>query len=82
MTREHGMAAALNGMALHGGTIAFGGTFLMFNDYMKPAYRLAHLMGVQSIFVFTHDSGKATSTTSSKSFWKSGSIAPTSPACA
>ena len=54
--REHGMAAALNGMALHGGVIAFGGTFLMFNDYMKPAYRLAHLMGVQSIFVFTHDS--------------------------
>ena len=54
--REHGMAAALNGMALHGGTIAFGATFFMFNDYMKPAYRLAHLMGLQSIFVFTHDS--------------------------
>lgn len=54
--REHGMAAALNGMALHGGVIPFGGTFLMFNDYMKPAYRLAHLMGLQSIFVFTHDS--------------------------
>jgi transketolase len=54
--REHGMAAALNGMALHGGVIPFGGTFLMFNDYMKPAFRLAHLMGVQSIFVFTHDS--------------------------
>jgi transketolase len=54
--REHGMAAALNGMALHGGSIAFGGTFLMFNDYMKPAYRLAHLMGIQSIFIFTHDS--------------------------
>lgn len=54
--REHGMAASLNGIALHGGSIAFGGTFLMFNDYMKPAYRLAHLMGVQSIFVFTHDS--------------------------
>ena len=54
--REHAMAAALNGMALHGGVIPFGGTFLMFNDYMKPAYRLAHLMGVQSIFVFTHDS--------------------------
>jgi transketolase len=50
------MAAALNGMALHGGVIPFGGTFLMFNDYMKPAFRLAHLMGVQSIFVFTHDS--------------------------
>jgi transketolase len=54
--REHAMAAALNGMALHGGVIPFGGTFLIFNDYMKPAYRLAHLMGVQSIFVFTHDS--------------------------
>ena len=54
--REHGMAAALNGMALHGGVIPFGATFLMFNDYMKPAYRLAHLMGVQSIFVYTHDS--------------------------
>jgi transketolase len=54
--REHGMAAALNGMALHGGSIAFGGTFLMFNDYMKPAYRLAHLMSIQSIFIFTHDS--------------------------
>ena len=54
--REHAMAAALNGMAVHGGVIPFGGTFLMFNDYMKPAFRLAHLMGVQSIFVFTHDS--------------------------
>jgi transketolase len=54
--REHGMAAALNGMALHGGVIPFGATFLMFNDYMKPAWRLAHLMGIQSIFVFTHDS--------------------------
>ncbi len=54
--REHGMAAAVNGMALHGGLIPFGGTFLIFYDYMKPAYRLAHLMGVQSIFVFTHDS--------------------------
>ena len=50
------MAAALNGMALHGGIIPFGATFLMFNDYMKPAYRLAHLMGIQSIFVYTHDS--------------------------
>ncbi len=54
--REHGMAAALNGMALHGGVIPFGATFMMFNDYMKPAFRLAHLMGVQSIFVYTHDS--------------------------
>ncbi len=54
--REHAMAAAMNGMALHGGIIPFGGTFMMFNDYMKPAFRLAHLMGVQSIFIFTHDS--------------------------
>ena len=54
--REHGMGAELNGLALHGGVIPFGATFLMFNDYMKPAYRLAHLMGVQSIFVYTHDS--------------------------
>ncbi len=54
--REHAMAAAMNGMALHGGVIPFGGTFMMFNDYMKPAFRLAHLMGVQSIFIFTHDS--------------------------
>jgi transketolase len=54
--REHGMGAALNGMALHGGVIPFGGTFLMFADYMKPSLRLAHLMGIQSIFVFTHDS--------------------------
>ncbi|HVM33241.1 MAG TPA: transketolase [bacterium] len=54
--REHGMGAELNGMALHGGVLPFGATFLMFNDYMKPAYRLAHLMGVQSIFVYTHDS--------------------------
>jgi transketolase len=54
--REHAMAAALNGMALYGGVIPFGGTFLIFADYMKPALRLAHLMRLPSVFVFTHDS--------------------------
>jgi transketolase len=54
--REHAMGAALNGMALHGGVRPFGGTFLIFSDYMRPAVRLASLMGVPSIFVYTHDS--------------------------
>lgn len=54
--REHAMAAAINGMNLHGGTRAFGGTFLVFSDYMRPALRLAALMEVPSIFVFSHDS--------------------------
>jgi transketolase len=54
--REHGMAAAMNGMALHGGVIPFGGTFLIFTDYMKPALRLSHLMKQQVIYVMTHDS--------------------------
>ncbi len=54
--REHGMAAAMNGMALHGGTIPYGGTFLTFADYCRPSIRLAALMGVRSIFVMTHDS--------------------------
>jgi transketolase len=54
--REHGMAAAMNGMALHGGVIPVGGTFLVFSDYCRPAVRLASLMGIRSIFVFTHDS--------------------------
>jgi len=54
--REHAMGAALNGMALHGGVVPYGATFLMFHDYMRPAVRLAALMGVGSIFVFTHDS--------------------------
>jgi transketolase len=54
--REHGMAAAMNGMALHGGIIPVGGTFLVFSDYCRPAIRLASLMGIRSIFVFTHDS--------------------------
>lgn len=54
--REHAMGAALNGMALHGGVRPFGGTFLIFSDYMRPAIRLAALMQVPSIFVFTHDS--------------------------
>ena len=54
--REHGMAAAMNGMALHGGIIPYGGTFLVFSDYMRPAIRLAALMGIRVIFVMTHDS--------------------------
>ena len=54
--REHAMAAALNGMALYGGVIAYGGTFLIFSDYMRPAIRLAALSHLPSIFVFTHDS--------------------------
>ncbi len=54
--REHGMAAALNGMALHGGLIPFGGTFFVFTDYCRPSIRLAALMKTPSIFVMTHDS--------------------------
>lgn len=54
--REHGMAAAMNGMALHGGVRPYGGTFLIFSDYMRPSVRLAALMHAPSIFVFTHDS--------------------------
>ena len=54
--REHGMAAAMNGMALHGGVIPYGGTFLVFSDYCRPSIRLAALMGVRTIFVMTHDS--------------------------
>ena len=54
--REHAMAAILNGIALHGPTKAYGGTFLIFSDYMRPAVRLAALMNVPSRFVWTHDS--------------------------
>jgi len=54
--REHGMAAAMNGMALHGGLLPYGGTFFTFSDYMRPALRLAALMRVHAIFIFTHDS--------------------------
>jgi transketolase len=54
--REHGMAAAMNGMALHGGVIPYAGTFLVFADYARPAIRLAALMGVRVIHVMTHDS--------------------------
>ncbi len=54
--REHGMAAAMNGMARHGGIIPYGGTFLVFSDYMRPAIRLAALMGTRAIYVLTHDS--------------------------
>ncbi len=54
--REHGMAAAMNGLALHGGIIPYSGTFLVFSDYSRPAIRLAALMGTQAIHVLTHDS--------------------------
>src|SRR5690606_22050788 len=54
--REHGMGAILNGIALHGLTRPYGGTFLTFSDYMRAAVRLAALMGAPSTFVWTHDS--------------------------
>ena len=54
--REHGMGAILNGIALHGGTRPYGGTFLVFSDYMRPAVRLAALMKLPVIYVWTHDS--------------------------
>ncbi len=54
--REHGMAGIMNGMALHGGVIPYGGTFFCFSDFMRPAIRLAALSGAHTIFVFTHDS--------------------------
>ncbi len=54
--REFGMAAALNGMALHGGVIPYSGTFLVFSDYSRPAIRLGALMGARAIHVMTHDS--------------------------
>ena len=54
--REHGMAAAMNGMALHGGIIPYSGTFLVFSDYCRPAIRLGALMGQRVIYVMTHDS--------------------------
>jgi len=54
--REHGMAAAMNGMALHGGFIPYSGTFLTFTDYCRPSIRLSALMGIRVIYVMTHDS--------------------------
>ena len=54
--REHGMAACMNGLALHGGFIPYGGTFLVFSDYARPALRLAAIMKAQVIYVMTHDS--------------------------
>jgi transketolase len=54
--REHGMGAILNGIALHGGTRPYGGTFLVFSDYMRPAVRLAAMMGLPVTYVWTHDS--------------------------
>ena len=54
--REHGMGTVLNGISLHGGFIPFGGTFLVFADFLRPTIRMAALMGIQAIFVLTHDS--------------------------
>ena len=54
--REHGMAAAMNGMALHGGIVPYGGTFLTFTDYCRPSIRLSALMGIRVVYVMTHDS--------------------------
>jgi transketolase len=54
--REHAMGAIINGITLHGGTRAYGGTFLVFSDYMRPPVRLSALMQIPSIFVWTHDS--------------------------
>ncbi|BBK39436.1 transketolase [Allostella sp. ATCC 35155] len=54
--REFGMAAAMNGLALHGGIVPYGGTFLVFTDYARPAIRLSALMGARVIYVMTHDS--------------------------
>ena len=57
--REFGMAAAMNGMALHGGVIPYGGTFLVFTDYARPAIRLSALQQAKVIYVMTHDSDRA-----------------------
>ena len=54
--REHGMGAVMNGLALHGGCVPYGGTFLVFTDYCRPSIRLSALMGVRAIYVMTHDS--------------------------
>jgi len=54
--REHGMAAAMNGLALHGGMVPYGATFLVFTDYCRPAIRLSALMGLRVVYVMTHDS--------------------------
>ncbi|WP_142847285.1 transketolase [Telmatospirillum sp. J64-1] len=54
--REHGMAAAMNGLALHGGFVPYGGTFFVFSDYLRPALRMSALMGQRVLYVLTHDS--------------------------
>ena len=54
--REHGMGAAMNGMAMHGGVVPFGGTFFVFSDYMRPSVRLAAIMGAKVVFCWSHDS--------------------------
>jgi len=54
--REHGMAAAMNGLAVHGGVLPYGGTFLVFSDYCRPSIRLSAIMQIRVVYVFTHDS--------------------------
>lgn len=54
--REHAMGAIMNGLALHGGVIPYGGTFFVFSDYVRPSIRLAALMGLRVVYVLTHDS--------------------------
>ncbi|XMO95424.1 transketolase [Hyphococcus formosus] len=54
--REHGMAAAMNGLALHGGVVPYAGTFMVFTDYCRPSIRLSALMGIRVVYVMTHDS--------------------------
>ncbi|MCP4248254.1 MAG: transketolase, partial [bacterium] len=54
--REHGMGAVMNGLALHGGIRPYGGTFLVFSDYMRPSIRLAAMMGLPAIYLYSHDS--------------------------
>ncbi len=74
--REHGMAAMMNGMALHGGLIPYGGTFLTFADYCRPSIRLAALMRQRVVFVMTHDSISASARTG-----RPTSRSSMSPAC-
>ena len=70
--REHGMAAAMNGLALHGGCMPYGGTFLCFADYARGAMRLSALMGAQVTYVMTHDSiwARTAPPTSRSSMWR------------
>ena len=72
--REHGMGSILNGMALHGGLLPYGSTFLIFSDYMRPAIRLAALMKLHVIYIFTHDSIASVRTARPTSPWNNSSV--------